>query len=355
MKGNVMKTKFILPGIALGMFVFAVASVVNSKPSSRLLPPPDQPARSTFARTVAAVGLVEANTENISIRPPVSGMVTTVHLKAGDKVRSGDPLFSMDDRDLRAELAAREKALTVAKARLERLESLPRPEDIPPAEARVREAEAALGDATVQLSLMEGVKDRRAIREEELSRRRFAVQAAKARLEDARAQLALLKAGSWVPDLEIARAEVASTTAEANRVRIDIERLTVRAPVSGVVLQSNIRVGEYAQTGPSAAPLMLLGGVGPLHVRVDVDEEDAWRVRSASHAEASVRGNSRRTAPIRFVRFEPYVVPKRSLSGSGTERVDTRVLQVIYRLEPDALPVYVGQQLDVFIEGGEGK
>ena len=350
-----MKTKIILPGIALGMFVFAVASVVNSKPSGRLLPPSEQPARSSFAQTVAAVGLVEANTENISIRPPVPGMVTTVYIKAGDKVRSGDPLFSMDDRDLQAELAAREKVLMLAKTRLGRLESLPRPEDIPPAEARIREAEAALGDATAQLSLMEGVKDRRAIREEELSRRRFAVQAAIAHLEDARGQFALLKAGSWIPDLDIARAEVASTAAEANKVRIDIERLTVRAPVPGVVLQLNIRVGEYAQTGPSAPPLMLLGNVGPLHVRVDVDEDDAWRVRAAAQAEASVRGNARLTAPIRFVRFEPYVVPKRSLSGSGTERVDTRVLQVIYRLEPDALPVLVGQQVDVFIEGGEGK
>lgn len=350
-----MKTKLVLPGIALGMFVFAVASVVNSKPSGRLLPPPEPPARSSFAEKVAAVGLVEANTENISIRPPVPGMATKVYVQAGDKVRSGGPLFSLDDRDLRAELAARESALSVAKSRLARLESLPRPEDIPPAEARVREAEAALGDAAVQLSLMEGVTDRRAIREEELSRRRFAVQAAKARLEDARAQLTLLAAGSWKPDIEIARAEVASRAAEADKVRTDIERLTVRAPVSGVVLQSNIRAGEYAQTGPAAAPLMLLGGVGPLHVRVDVDEEDAWRVRPDARAEASVRGNARLTAPIRFVRFEPYVVPKRSLSGGGSERVDTRVLQVIYRLEPDVLPVRAGQQVDVFIEGGEEK
>lgn len=345
--------KIILPLIVLGIFIFAVVSVVNSKPSDRLLPPPELPASSSFARTVAAVGLVEASTENISISPPVSGMATAVYVKAGDKVRSGDPLFSMDDRDLRAELAVREQSRILAQTRLVRLKSLPRPEDIPPAEARVREAEAVLGDAKVQLSLMEGIKDRRAIREEELSRRRFAVQAAKARHDDALAQLALLSAGSWTHDLEIARAEVASTTAQVNKVRTDIERLTVRAPVSGVVLQSNIRVGEYAQTGPSAAPLMLVGSVGPLHVRVDVDEEDAWRVRAAAQAEASVRGNARLKAPIRFVRFEPYVVPKRSLSGSGTERVDTRVLQVIYRLEPDALPVYVGQQVDVFIKAPE--
>jgi hypothetical protein len=50
------------------------------------------------------------------------------------------------------------------------------------------------------------------------------------------------------------------------------------------------------------------------------------------------------------VRFEPYVVPKRSLTGDSTERVDTRVLQIIYALDPAALPVFVGQLMDVFIE-----
>jgi len=334
------------------MFIFAIASVVNSKPSNTLLPPPEPPASSSFAQTIAAVGLVEASTENIAISTPVPGLVTAVYVEAGSKVRAGDRLFSLDDRDLQAELAVRRKSLALSRDRLERMTALPRPEDIPPAEARVREAESALNDAKVNLSLMENVTDKRAIREEELSRRRFAVQAANARLEEAQAQLSLLKAGAWRHDLEVARTEVAMADAQVSRTKTDIERLTVRSPVNGVILQSNVRAGEYAQTGPLGTPLMLVGSVGSLHVRVDVDENDAWRVEEGASAEASVRGNARLKGPLRFVRFEPYVIPKRSLSGSGTERVDTRVLQVIYRLEPDALPVYVGQQVDVFIKGG---
>jgi hypothetical protein len=53
---------------------------------------------------------------------------------------------------------------------------------------------------------------------------------------------------------------------------------------------------------------------------------------------------------MRFVRFEPYVVPKKSLTGDSTERVDTRVLQVIYSFDRGSLPIYVGQQMDVFID-----
>jgi hypothetical protein len=96
---------------------------------------------------------------------------------------------------------------------------------------------------------------------------------------------------------------------------------------------------------------MLVGSVDHLHVRVDIDEQDAWRIRTDAPATAAVRGNARLTTPIRFVRFEPYVVPKRALSGATSERVDTRVLQVIYRLDKTSFPLYVGQQLDVFLEG----
>ena len=50
------------------------------------------------------------------------------------------------------------------------------------------------------------------------------------------------------------------------------------------------------------------------------------------------------------MRFEPYVVPKKSLTGGSTERVDTRVLQALYSFDHGQLPAYVGQQVDVFIE-----
>jgi hypothetical protein len=95
---------------------------------------------------------------------------------------------------------------------------------------------------------------------------------------------------------------------------------------------------------------MIMGTVDPLHVRVDIDEHDAWRVRGGSKAVAFVRGNKDISTTLEFVRFEPYVVPKRSLTGESTERVDTRVLQVLYRFTRGTLPIYVGQQMDIYIE-----
>jgi HlyD family secretion protein len=336
--------------MATAALVFALVSVVNSRRVSESTPPPEVPPVAPFEHTIGAVGVVEANTENIALSTPVSGLVTAVYVQVGDLVNAGQKLFSLDDRDLRAELQVRQKALELARQQLDRLLRAPRPEEIPVAEARVAEAEQDLADARVRQQLIESIVDRRAISEEELQRRRIATKAAEARLRQARANLALLKAGTWEPDMRIARAQVALAEAEVQRVQTDIDRLTITAPVDGQILQSNVKVGEFAQSGPLAKPLMLFGAVDHLHVRTDVDEHQGFKVSPDARAYALVRGNSALRAPLQFVSFEPYVVPKKSLTGDSTERVDTRVLQVIYRLERDALPVFIGQQVDVFIE-----
>ncbi|MBX7221311.1 MAG: efflux RND transporter periplasmic adaptor subunit [Blastocatellia bacterium] len=342
--------KYFLPALALVALVYASMSVYSSRPVRKPVAPPGQPPTTVFPSSVAAVGLIEASSENIAVSTPVAGLVTKVFVKVGDPVKSGTRLFALDDRDLQAELALRRAALSVAVQRLEKLKSSPRPEEIPPAEARVREAETALADTKVQLDLMESVTDRRAIREEDLQRRRLAVKAAGARLDEAKSHLSLLKSGTWKPDLQIAQAEVAQGEALVRKTETDIERLTVRALVDGKILQSNVHPGEYAASGPMPKPLMVLGNVEALNIRTDVDENDAAKIRAGQPAVAFVRGKGEVKIPLEFVRFEPYVVPKKSLTGDSVERVDTRVLQVVYRIAGNQEGLYVGQQVDVFID-----
>jgi HlyD family secretion protein len=343
------RTWFFL-GLALIGIGFAIYTVRTGSKPIVPAPPIDQPARAPFEAYVAGNGLIEPSTEDIAIGATVPGMVIRVQVKPGDEVKGGDPLFTVDDRRERAELEVRKASLEAARQSLARLQSLPRPEELPAFDARVAEFSALVKDSESQLSFFESVGDQRAISAEELSRRRFAVMAAQSKLKAAESDLTLLKAGAWKPDLAIAQANVASAEAQVKATETDIDRLTVRAPVDATVLQVKIRAGEYAQAGALQTPLMLLGATKMLHVRVNVDENDAWRVEPGSPAEASVRGNSQLKTPLEFVRIEPYVVPKRSLTGESTERVDTRVLQVIYAFKPGTIPVYVGQQMDVFIQ-----
>ena len=74
-------------------------------------------------------------------------------------------------------------------------------------------------------------------------------------------------------------------------------------------------------------------------------------MKKGASAVGTVRGDTSHKYALHFVRFEPYVIPKKNLTGDSTERVDTRVLQVIFALDKNA-PVYAGQQMDVFVDAG---
>jgi multidrug efflux pump subunit AcrA (membrane-fusion protein) len=305
--------RFILPFIGILAALWAAYSVVRTQPRREPTDPPASPAISEFKETVAAVGLIEASTENIWVGTPLGGVVARVFVTAGQDVRRGEPLFELDTREFRSELAVRQQAVVVARA-------------------RARVFEARIADLQRQLDFAEQVKDKRAISAEELTRRRSAVETASAELDEV-------------------RSEIPAAESDVQAVQVNLERSIVRAPLAAEVLQVKVRVGEFAPAAATANPLILLGRSKPLHVRVDVDEHEAWRVHEGAHAIGHVRGNADLKAPLQFVRFEPFVVPKRSLTSDSTERVDTRVLQIIYRVERDDMPLFVGQQLDVFIDG----
>jgi multidrug resistance efflux pump len=178
------------------------------------------------------------------------------------------------------------------------------------------------------------------------------VQAARAALAKAKADLAKLKAGSWKEDIDVQRTAVEQARSQVGSMKILLERLVVRAPVDGQVLQVNVRPGQFAAE-TWKEPMVVLGDVNRLHVRVDIDENDLPRFREGVRAWATVKGRKEPRFNLEFVRIEPYVIPKKSLTGDNSERVDTRVLQVLYLL-PDETPIklYVGQQMDVFLAVG---
>jgi RND family efflux transporter MFP subunit len=289
--------KILLPFLALaGLTVGIYVAMSGSKTVTPAAPVSEAP-HSPYPEFVAGAAIVEASTENISIGTNFPGIVSQLYVAVGSQVKAGDPLFLIDDRAAAAELALRQAAVKVA--------------------------EAQLKDAADNLEFYEKI-DKDSVTAEDVTKRRNTRLIAEAQLELARAQL-----------------KVAST---------EMERLTVRAPVGGQVLQLKVHPGEFAPTGVLATPLILLGATEPVHVRVDVDENDAWRIKSGAAATGFLRGNKNLKTAMRFVRFEPYVVPKKSLTGDSTERVDTRVLQVIYSFDRGSLPIYVGQQMDVFID-----
>ncbi len=294
-----MVLKYVLPLLALAGIVLAVAEVARNRnpepPAPASIDRPEPP----YASFVAGTGLVEASTENISVGSPVAGIVDRLFVRVGDMVKSGDPLFEIDGRALRAELATRRAAVQVAAVQA--------------------------ANARYDFRVAEELTAKKVNAANDLEEKRFAEEKAEAQLGQA--------------------------TADVNATETNLDVLTVRAPVAGQVLQLKVHAGEFAPDAASSAgaPLLLLGGVSPLNVRAEVDENDAWRVPAGAAATGFLRGNPKISVSLAFVRFEPCIVPKLSLTGGPTERVDTRVLQVIFSFDRQNLPIYVGQQIDVFI------
>ncbi|MFM8879359.1 MAG: efflux RND transporter periplasmic adaptor subunit [Verrucomicrobiota bacterium] len=276
--------------------------------------PVSAPPRSPYARTVASTGLIEASRENVKVAAPREGPVTRVFVKVGDAVKASDPLFQIDDREVRARIRLLEAQVASLRAQAGVDASL-------------------IADLDDQVTRFVRLGRDRVATEDEVKRREFSLATAKA------------KAAATA-------AAIAAAEEAVRQAGTDLEILTVRAPRDGRLLQVNLREGEFASV-KSAEPLMLLGDVDRFQVRAEVDEQDAVLIRSQQPAVASLKGHSDLRMTLKFVRIEPYVVPKRSLTGDSLERVDTRVLQVVYAFERPAFPVYVGQQVDVFIQRPE--
>ena len=347
-------SKLLLPTAAAGMLGFGLFHSFYSErvfaiPRSE---PPLMPSRNPFGQTIAAYGLVEAKTENIAVGTTLPGVIRELMAtpdRVGQLVRAGDPLFRVDDRHLQAQQSLYAAKLKVAEAELARLEALPRSEELPASEAKVRAAQANVGLWQDQAARSERLIAARVVTEEQNVERQLKLEVARQELARAQADDQLLRAGAWRQDREVARARVELARAELEQVNTELERSLVRAPVDGVLLRVNVRPGEYVGTSPGQA-LVLLGDSRQLHVRAEIDENDLPRFQPGAPAQAFIRGGDRQPLRLRFVRVEPFVQPKRWLTSDNTERVDTRVLQVIYAVENPPPHLFVGQTLDVFLE-----
>lgn len=304
-----MLQKYLLPLLALVGAIFGLVTVYRTQKSIPTPPIAFPPATSPFAHSIAGAGIIEASSQNISIGTPFNEVITKIYVVEGDLVKAGDPLFMLDLRNFEAQLVTMQAALKLAVVDFE--------------------------DKQKQYSFYQRLQDKKAVSEQVYQQAYYAMLEAQA-------------------NIKIAEGNV-------KEVETNIARSIVRAPIDGKILQVNSHIGEIAPIIPFTSAqstwltaangsLILMGCVNPLQVRIDIDEDDAWRYEPGSKAMAFVRGNRNIHFPMTYVRTEPYIIPKSSFTGQTIERVDTRVLQVLYQFEKGDLPIYPGQIVDIFID-----
>ena len=308
-------SRVILPVIAVIGIIGSIIYLMSAQPDTSLSDPSETPARTPSSQrqtgSIVGTGVTEPSSEVVDIAAHVPGVVAKVFVAPGDQVSAGQALLEIDSRNARA--AVNEATARAATAR-----------------QSIMAAQTGLRVAQNQYALYQNVEDSRAVSQQEVITRRDAV-------ANARMQLAVTQAQAQQAEAQVMQAQV------------ELDRHVVRAPSAMEVLQVDTRAGEYAGTQGSASVLMKLGATKPLHVRLDIDENQIEKIAIGQPAVISARGDAQRQVKAVFVRAEPLIVPKRSLTNSATERVDVRVLQLIFAMPADGAQFFVGQQVDGFV------
>lgn len=299
--------------------------------------------------TVLGVGIVEPSSEFIRVASPHAGLVHEVFVTAGDLVRRGDPLLRLDTRGVEDQIAVLRARVAAARAELDEARQAPREEYLLRAMASEDAARARTRRTAERLELLQKAHDGGASSRMELIDAEADAAEAEALLRRASAARRELESGTWPPTLDRLEASLATAEAELDAAEGQLARMLIESPIDATVLRVYVRLGEFHDPAASNQGAVRLGALTPLHVRVDLDEDLLLIADTEQSATLRLRGFPNTSVPLAFVRIEPDVIPKRSLSGSSTERVDTRVLQIIYRVVESEVELYPGQQVDIEI------
>lgn len=346
-------------GVILGLYS---AYVSGQRPAAQ--PPAFAPAANPYEKGIYCNGIIESaqsNGSNINIYPEVSGPVTRILVSEGQAVHRGDALLTIDDSVQRATAEQQHAQADSAKAILEELKAQPRPETLDVAKAQVENARANLKSAQDELLKMEHANQLApgSVSSDQLDNSRNAVKVAETNLAVVERQYDLTKAGAWIYDIRNQESQAQALAKQAAAADALLAKYTLRANCDGIVLSIETAPGSYVS--PQGAygtytqgfsPLIVMGTTQDyLEVRCYVDEILVTRLPAANRMTAKmfIRGTDI-TLPLTFDRLQPYVSPKIELADQRLERVDVRVLPVLFKFaKPKDMNLYPGQLVDVYI------
>lgn len=358
-----MKTKwlFILSflGVLASCYVAYFATITKAAE-----PPVFNPAANPYAEGIYAEGIVESvqsSGSNINMYPEVAGTVKQILVGEGQVVHKGQVLLLVDDSIQRATAAQQSSQAQASHAMLEELKAEPRKEtlEISTAQVKVAESSLKLAKDTLEKTQAAYAVDPGAVSKDSLDSALNTADIAKENLEVAQKQYALTKAGAWIYDINNQQKQYLALKKAYAASSALLGKYTLRAPRDGVVLSINTIVGAYVS--PQGAynaytqgsdPILVVGDSGAhLNVRCYVDEILVSKLPAPAQikAQMTIRGTDIHV-PLTFDRIQPLISPKIELSDQRQERVDVRVLPVIFRLDrPTNVNLYPGELVDVYI------
>ena len=326
------------------------------------------------AGLVGGNGIVEPADRESKLGAQVAGVVAALPVKEGQFVEKGAVLALLASEVERAAVAVAEAEVRAARGEVSssreevrtaeedvhvadqervRTEAGLRTEDVDAAkaDAEAAEARAALSDGA--LARTERAAQGGAVTVDELERARRQAEIDRRSAKASRARAAGAVAGARAEDVHVAKGRVVAVRSKVKFARVRtrvattrigvaesklrqaqaaLDRLTVRAPTAGEVLQVKYRLGEYYNPA-GQEPLIILGDTRHLRVRIDVYERDLAKVRMGARGYVVADGFPGRRFVGRVVEVGRRMGRKNVRTDDPVERIDTKILEVVLALE----------------------
>jgi len=280
----------------IGIIIGVTVIFYDERPTgSQTLPIPEL--TPPYKNFIAGTGIVESSSKNIQIGSLVSGVISQIHIESGENVKKGELLFTLNKKIITAKITAQQADIELESTKLKKAQD----------QFQIIQNFKKISPNMVKKTDYTTAKD---------------------------------NVAQAVADLRVA-------TSKLKVLQQQLSSYDIYSPIDGKVLESKLSIGKYF---PKNSALLTIGS-NKLNLRVDINEYDISKFTPNTKAVAFVRGHPKLKVALKYLYIMPYVVPKKNLTGLSTERTDTRVLQVLYVLPTKVdFPLFVGQQLDVFIE-----
>ena len=332
--------------IAVAGVVMAIAAMAPVKPAVWGMSA-DTPQDKRWQ--AVAPGRVEACSGQIKVATAAVGLVDKVLVKANDKVFAGEPLIHLSDDEPRARLAAADVQVGIRERARDERSATGKAYNRRKAQDAVDDAERALYDARSAVDRAAAGLRMNGGPEADLTAARLALTRAQNELSTRQQELRAIEADSPLPTALEGQLSVAR--AEYTVARSALDKMTIRAPIDGTVLQVNVKAGELVAPA-SLQPPLLLADLSALCVRAELDERDlasikikqAVSVRAAAFPDREFGGSVSSIAPL--------VEPGRLAPPGTRNQTDVDVVQVVVGLTAPG-PLSVGMKADVYFHFGQ--
>jgi HlyD family secretion protein len=304
------------------------------------------PDRPQTAWVAAAPGRVEPRSGQIRISAIAPGRIQDVSAAIGDRVTKGDVLIRLDDKDARARLAAAESEVAVRQRERDAQPETAGREEVRKAEDALYAAERAATNARFALDGVLAADRKAAGNPQALLQARSQLAQAEDKLRLERIALATAHAKSKVPAPNRLEAALIAARAELTLAEEMVEKMRIRAPITGSVLQINAKAGELAM--PTAEQvLMVIGDLSLMRVRAEVDEQDVGKIKSGQQVFVRSTAYPGREFSGTVTELAPLLAMPRMGSRGARRATDVEVMEVMVDLEGSA-PLLPGMRADVF-------